>query len=68
MDSKSLKIYRRKVIDINIVRLTMAKELTCIQLEDTYSQVMVTKKLKLLKMTVVFINDLEKIMKLDMNS
>ena len=39
----------------------MAKELTCIQLEDTYSQVMVTRKLKLLKMTVVFINKLEKI-------
>ena len=39
----------------------MAKELTCIQLEDTYSQVMVSKKLKLLKMTVVFINELEKI-------
>ena len=57
MDSKSLKIYRRKVIDINIVRLTMAKELTCIQLESTYSQVMVTRKLKLLKMTVVFITE-----------
>ena len=35
----------------------MAKELTCIQLEDTYSQVMVTRKLKLLKMTVVFIRE-----------